>query len=75
MPNASGGQRPSAPQYSPTPKPPVKKSPKLTVEQRKAQERARIKKLQEAYKDRTNPSNMTAEEKWAFMNNPGLSNY
>jgi hypothetical protein len=60
---------------TPKPKPPVKKSPPLTVEQRKAQERARIKKAQEAYKDRTSPSNMTPEEKWAFMNNPGMSNY
>lgn len=51
----------------PTPKPTVKKSPPLTVEQRKAQERARIKKLQEAERARTSPSNMTPAEKAAYL--------
>ena len=49
------------------PKPPVKTSPKLTVEQRKAQERARIKKLQEAERARTSPSMMTPAQKAAFL--------
>lgn len=52
---------------NPTPKPPVKTSPKLTVEQRKAQERARIKKLQEAERARLSPWNMTPAEKAAFL--------
>ena len=52
---------------NPTPKTPVKTSPKLTVEQRKAQERARIKKLQEAERARTSPWNMTPAEKAAFL--------
>ena len=52
---------------NPTPKPPVKTSPKLTVEQRKAQERARIKKLQEAERARTSPSMMTPAQKAAFL--------
>jgi len=52
---------------NPTPKTPVKTSPKLTVEQRKAQERARIKKLQEAERARTSPWNMTPSEKSAFL--------
>lgn len=60
---------------TPTPNPPVKKSPPLTVEQRKAQERARIKKAQEAYKDRTSPSNMTPAQKAAFLAQQGMSNY
>lgn len=54
---------------------PTKVSPKLTVEQRKAQERARIKKAQEAYKDRTSPSNMTPAQKAAFLAQQGMSNY
>jgi hypothetical protein len=57
------------------PNPPVKRSPALTVEQRKAQERARIKKAQEAYKDRTSPSNMTPAQKAAFLAQQGMSNY
>ena len=52
---------------NPTRKPPVKTSPKLTVEQRKAQERARIKKLQEAERARTSPSMMTPAQKAAFL--------
>jgi hypothetical protein len=48
-------------------KPPVKTSPKLTVEQRKAQKRARIKKLQEAERARTSPSMMTPAQKAAFL--------
>jgi hypothetical protein len=54
---------------------PVKRSPALTVEQRKAQERARIKKAQEAYKDRTSPSKMTPAQKAAFLAQQGMSNY
>ena len=49
------------------PKPPVKISPKLTVEQRRAQDRARIKKLQEAERARTSPSMMTPAQKAAFL--------
>lgn len=52
---------------SPKPKPPVKVAPKLTVAERKAQERARIKKLQEAERARTSPWNMTPAEKAAFL--------
>ena len=51
----------------PTPKPTVKTSPALTVEARKAQERARIKKLQEAEKARTSPSMMTPAQKSAYL--------
>jgi hypothetical protein len=51
----------------PTPKPTVKTSPKLTIDQRKAQERARIKKLQEAEKARTSPSMMTPAQKAAYL--------
>ena len=59
----------------PNPKPRVKTSPALTVEQRKAQERARAKKAQEAYKDRTSPSKMTPAQKAAFLAQQGMSNY
>jgi hypothetical protein len=59
----------------PNTNPPIKTSPKLTVEQRKAQERARIKKAQEAYKDRTSPSKMTPAQKAAFLAQQGMSNY
>ena len=52
---------------NPNPKPPVKISPKLTVEQRRAQDRARIKKLQEAERARTSPSMMTPAQKAAFL--------
>ena len=52
---------------NPAPKPPVKVSPALTVEQRKAQERARIKKLQEAERARKSPSMMTPAQKAAFL--------
>lgn len=52
---------------NPTSKPPVKTSPALTVEQRKVQERARIKKLQEAEKARTSSSNMTPAQKAAYL--------
>jgi hypothetical protein len=52
---------------TPTPKPTVKTSPKLTIEQRKAQERARIKKLQEAERARTSPSMMTPAQKAAYL--------
>lgn len=52
---------------NPTPKPPVKVSPKLTIAERKAQERARLKKLQEAEKARLSPSNMSPAEKAAFL--------
>lgn len=50
-----------------TPKPPVKTSPALTVEQRRAQERARLKKLQEAERARLSPSKMTPAQKAALL--------
>jgi hypothetical protein len=57
----------AAKKATPSPTPTVKKSPKLTIEERKRQERARIKKLQEAERDRLSPSNMTPAEKAAFL--------
>jgi hypothetical protein len=45
------------------------------IAERTAQERARAKKAQEAYKDRTSPSNMTPAQKAAFLAQQGMSNY
>jgi len=56
----------------PTPKPTVKTSPALTIEQRKIQERARIKKLQEAERARKSASNMTPAQKAAYLNNQNM---
>lgn len=52
---------------NPTPRTPVKTSPPLTVEARRAQERARLKKLQEAERARLSPSKMSPAEKAALL--------